>query len=74
MVTHCSIAWKISWTEEPGRQRVGHDLVIKQQQHHIYVYILFQNLFPYRLSKILNIVLCRSLLVIYYIYIVACMC
>ena len=55
-------------------QRVGHDLVIKQQQHHIYVYILFQNLFPYRLSKILNIVLCRSLLVIYYIYIVACMC
>ena len=34
MATHCSIlAWKIPWTEEPGRlqskgsQRVGHDLV-----------------------------------------------
>ena len=33
MATHCSIlAWKIPWTEEPGRpqsmgsQRVGHDL------------------------------------------------
>ena len=32
MVTHCSIlAWRIPWTEEPGRlqsmgsQRVGHD-------------------------------------------------
>ena len=39
MVTHSSIlAWKIPWTEEPaklasmGSQRVGHDLVTKQQQ------------------------------------------
>ena len=38
MATHSSIiAWKIPWTEEPGRlqsmgsQRVGHDLVIKPQ-------------------------------------------
>ena len=38
MATHCSIlAWEIPWTEEPGRlqcmgsQRVGHDIVIKQQ-------------------------------------------
>ena len=39
MATHSSIlAWKIPWTEEPGKlasmgsQRVGHDLVTKQQQ------------------------------------------
>ena len=39
MTTHSSIlAWKISWTEEPGRlqsmelQRVGYDLATKQQQ------------------------------------------
>ena len=39
MATHSSIlAWKIPWTEEPGRlqsmgsQRVGHDLVTEQQQ------------------------------------------
>ena len=39
MATHYSIlAWKIPWTEEPGRlqsmgsQRVGHNLAIKQQQ------------------------------------------
>ena len=38
MATHCSIhAWKIPWTEEPGRlqsmgsKRVGHDLATKQQ-------------------------------------------
>ena len=38
MATHSSIlAWKIPWTEEPGRlqsmgsQRVGHDLVTKEQ-------------------------------------------
>ena len=34
------LAWKISWTEEPkrlqsmGLQRVGHDLVTKQQQQY----------------------------------------
>ena len=40
MATHSSIlAWRIPWTEEPGRlqsmrlQRIGHDLVTKQQQH-----------------------------------------
>ena len=39
MVTHSSIlAWRIPWTEEPGQlqsmglQRVGHDVVTKQQQ------------------------------------------
>ena len=39
MATHSSIpAWEISWTEEPGglqsmgSQRVGHNLVTKQQQ------------------------------------------
>ena len=39
MTTHSSIlAWEIPWTEEPGGllsmrlQRVGHDLVTKQQQ------------------------------------------
>ena len=40
MATYCSIlAWEIPQTEEPGGllsmglQRVGHDLVPKQQQH-----------------------------------------
>ena len=39
MGTHSSVlAWEIPWTEEPGRlqsmgsQRVGHDLMTKQQQ------------------------------------------
>ena len=39
MATHSNIlAWEILWTEEPGRrqsmgsQKVGHDLVAKQQQ------------------------------------------
>ena len=39
MGTHSSIlAWEIPWTEEPGRlqsmgsQRVGHNLMTKQQQ------------------------------------------
>ena len=34
MATHSSIlAWEIPWIEEPvGSQRVGHDLVNKQQQ------------------------------------------
>ena len=39
MATHSSIlAWRIPWTEEPGRlqsvgsQRVGHDVVTKQQK------------------------------------------
>ena len=38
MATHSStLAWRIPWTEEPGRlqskglQRVGHNLVTKQQ-------------------------------------------
>ena len=30
MATHSSIlAWEIPWTEDPGRQRVGHDLVTR---------------------------------------------
>ena len=39
MATHSSVlAWRIPWTEEPGglqsmgSQRVGHNLMIKQQQ------------------------------------------
>ena len=43
MRTHSSIlAWKIPWTEEPdglqstGLQRVGQDLVTKQQQQRVY--------------------------------------
>ena len=39
MATHSSVlAWEMPWTEEPGGlqsmglQRVGHDLVTKQQQ------------------------------------------
>ena len=42
MAAHSSIlAWEIPWTEEPGgllstgSQRVGHDLVTKQQQQQI---------------------------------------
>ena len=42
MATQYSIlAWKIPWTEEPdrpqsmGSQRVGHDLVTKQQQYYL---------------------------------------
>ena len=34
MATHFSIlSWEIPWTEEPGKglQRIGHDLVTKQQ-------------------------------------------
>ena len=41
MATHSSIfAWKIPWTEQPGglqflgSQRVRHNLVTKQHQHH----------------------------------------
>ena len=42
MATHSSIlVWEIPWTEEPGglqstgSQRVGHNLVTKQNQHSI---------------------------------------
>ena len=41
MATHSGIfAWKIPWTEQPGglqflgSQRVRHNLVTKQHQHH----------------------------------------
>ena len=35
MATHFSIlAWEIPWTEEPGRQRVGHNLVTKHTSNH----------------------------------------
>jgi len=43
MATHSSIfAWEIPWTEEPelqsiGSQRVGHNLVSKQQQQHMFI-------------------------------------
>ena len=44
MATHSSIhAWRIPWTEEPGglqsmgSQRVGHNLLTKQQEAHAVV-------------------------------------
>ena len=44
MATHSSIpAWEIRWTEEPGGlqsmglQRLGHNLVTKQQQREAYI-------------------------------------
>ena len=44
MATHTSIlAWRIPWTEEPGRlqvhgiARLGHNLVTKQQQQLVYL-------------------------------------
>ena len=50
MATHHSIlAWRIPWIEEPGglqstrSQRVGHDQVIKQQQHLLAYYQLPSN-------------------------------
>ena len=46
MAIHSSIlAWKIPWTEEPGRllsmesQRVRHDLATKQQQQYVSIYM-----------------------------------
>ena len=45
LATHSSIlAWKIPWTEEPGRlqsmglQRVGHDRVTKHARMHIHAH------------------------------------
>ena len=32
MATHSGLlAWEILWTEEPGGQRVGHDLATEQE-------------------------------------------
>ena len=44
MATHSiTLAWKIPWTEEPGRlrglQRVGHDWVIGSRFYNVCVYI-----------------------------------
>ena len=46
MTTHsCILAWRISWTEEPGElqsirsQRVRHYLATEQQQHTVCIYI-----------------------------------
>ena len=46
MATHsCILAWRISWTEEPGElqsirsQRVRHYLATEQQQHKVCIYI-----------------------------------
>ena len=57
MAAHCSIVtWRILWTEKPGvlqfmgSQRVGHSLVIKQQQ----MYIVY-------CSKLLQLVVSESL-------------
>ena len=58
MGAHSSIlAWRIPWTEEPGRlqsmgsQRVRHDLVTKQQQWTIVEYLYYIKLL-YRKAKI----------------------
>ena len=46
MATHSSIlAWEVPWTEEPGGlhsmglQRVGHNLVTKQQIEDVFILI-----------------------------------
>ena len=46
MTTHsCILAWRISWTEEPGElqsirsQRVRHYLVTEEQQNKVCIYI-----------------------------------
>ena len=46
MATYSSIlAWEIPWADEPdwlqsmGLQRVGHDLVTKQQQQHTWTHL-----------------------------------
>ena len=51
MATHSSIlAWETPWTEEPGglqtmgSQRVGHNLVTKQQQNYGSVFFSFKRL------------------------------
>ena len=63
VATHSStLAWRILWTEEPGRlqpmgsQRVGHDFVTTyRQQTHTFFFIFF-SIMVYR--RILNIVPC----------------
>ena len=49
MATHSSVlAWEIPWTEEPGglqsmgSQTVGHDLMTKQTNKYVYIYIYFR--------------------------------
>ena len=39
MATHSYIlAWKISWTEEPGLKRISYNLTTKQQQQRVQTY------------------------------------
>ena len=73
MATHSStLAWKISWTEEPGRlqsmgsQRVGHDWVT-----YVYHWLSwFSSLQMVDLeTSVINFFLCCSLCVCVYIYI-----
>ena len=52
MATHSSIlAWRIPWTEEPGRlqsigsQKVGHDLVTEQHSRQIFNTLLIAKTF-----------------------------
>ena len=69
MATHSSIlAWKIPWTEEPGRlrsmgsQRVGHDRAISHSFIHLIcsqerMFLAFQSEdkhFPWRLTRTQN--------------------
>ena len=51
MITHSNIpAWEIPWTQEPGRlqsmrsEKIGHDLVTKQQKQYDYIAMLFPTL------------------------------
>ena len=56
MATHSSVlAWEIPWTEEPGglqsmgSQTVGHDLMTKQTNKYVYIYI-FQERKSYKIK------------------------
>ena len=69
MATNSSVlAWKIPWTEEPGglqsigSQRIGHDLVTKQQQKHIHIKLIvdFTMTYTYILNPLVKIFLQKA--------------
>ena len=53
MATHSSIlAWRIPWTEEPGRlqsTRVGHDLATKSPPY-MYIHTIKMNILPFAIT------------------------
>ena len=55
-----TLAWKIPWTEEPGRlqsmglQRVGHDLSTEQQQYNV-VYVTLVYFICYKIATAIYI-------------------